>query len=265
MNTKDKNTYIQKRKLLNSKKNIRNLIFIFLISIISLTFILNKTLNLKTEISSMTNNDTLLSNYQTTSNLDTEDIFTVVIDAGHGDWDVGAIGLTNSYEKDIVLDIALKLGPLLESQNINVVYTRTNDTLSWSDNSTENLYERVNISNENNADLFISIHCNSSYESSYYNGVETWYNIDDEESYLFASLIQNELSALEYTSDRGIKYYDKIEPLVVLEHNTAPSALIELGFISNLSDEAFLTSEKGQSLSAEAIYNAILAYKDTLN
>lgn len=249
MDTKDKNIYIQKRKLLKNKKNIRTLLSIFLLCIISLIFILNKSLNSKIEITS----------------IKYADVFTVVIDAGHGDWDVGAIGLNNSYEKDIVLPIALKVGELLESQNINVVYTRTSDTLFWSDNSVENLYERVAISNENNADVFISIHCNSNYESSSYNGVETWYNIDDEESSLLANLIQNELSALEYTSDRGTKYYDKTEPLVVLEHNNAPSTLIELGFLSNASDEAFLTSEIGQTLSAEAIYNAILTYKDTLN
>ena len=249
MAIKDKNFFIQKRKLLKRRKNIRALFSIFSLCIISLIFILNKSLNSKIEITSIKH----------------DNAFTVVIDAGHGDWDAGTIGLNNSYEKDIVLPIALKVGELLESQNINVVYTRTSDTLSWSDDSVENLYERVAISNKNNADVFISIHCNSTDESYSYNGVETWYNIDNEESSLLATLIQNELSALEYTSDRGTKYYDKTESLVVLEHTTAPSALIELGFISNPSDEAFLTSKNGQTLSAEAIYNAILTYKDTLN
>lgn len=263
MNTKDKNIYIEKRKLLNRKKNIRSLASIFLISIISLIFILTKTSNSKIEIASISNNDKPMSTSRI-STLNADDTFTVVIDAGHGDWDVGAIGLNGSYEKDIVLDVALKLGKLLESEDINVVYTRTSDTLFWSDDSVENLYERVSISNENNADVFVSIHCNTAEESSYYNGVETWYNIDDDEGSVLASLIQDELSALDYTSDRGTKYYDKTESLVVLENTIAPSALVELGFLSNFSDEAFLTSEKGQSLSAKAIYNAILTYRDTL-
>ena len=257
MNSNGINRYIKRRKKLKKLKKIRILISISLISIIGLTLFLSKISNMKVD------NNTSISNRD--ARLVDDDVFTVVIDAGHGDWDVGTIGLNNSYEKDIVLPIALKLGELLEAQNINVVYTRTTDTLFWSDDSVENLYERVAISNENNADLFISIHCNSTDESSSYNGVETWYNIDDKESNLLANLIQDELSALEYTSDRGIKCYDKTEPLAVLERNNAPSALIELGFISNASDEAFLTSKNGQTLSAEAIYNAILTYKDTLN
>ena len=264
MNTKDKNIYIRKRRLLNRKKNTRNLISIFLIPLIFLIFIGAKTLNSKTEIFDVSANDNSIATTRI-STLNPDDTFTVVIDAGHGDWDVGTIGLNDSYEKDIVLNVALKLGELLESEDINVVYTRTSDTLFWSDDSVENLYERVNISNENNADVFVSIHCNSTEESPYYNGVETWYNIDDDEGSILARLIQDELSALDYTSDRGSKYYDKEESLVVLENTIAPSALVELGFLSNFSDEAFLTSEKGQSLSAKAIYNAILTYRDTLN
>ena len=196
--------------------------------------------------------------------LEDTDVFTVCIDPGHGDWDVGAIGVNGSYEKDIVLDIALIVGELLENSGLNVVYTRNNDTLNWSDDSIENLYERVRISKDNNADLFISIHCNSAYDYSEYKCLETWYNPKSKESKALASLIQDELSNLEYTNDRGIKFYSDDAPLAVLNNNDAPSALIELGFLSNWSDENILTSKIWQKNIAEAICNAILSYKDLI-
>lgn len=192
-----------------------------------------------------------------------EEEFIVCIDAGHGDWDIGAEGINGSYEKDINLDVALKLGSLLEKYDgIKVVYTRIDDTLSWSDNSTENLYERVRISEEAKADVFISLHCNSSYDSSNYRGIECWYNPASDKGYELAELIQDELSSLEYTLDRGVKTYIAGEELAVLEHNEAVSVLVELGFISNWSDESYLNSEMGQNQCAEAISNAILEYKE---
>lgn len=193
-----------------------------------------------------------------------EDTFTVCIDPGHGDWDVGAIGIGGSYEKDIVLDIALILGELLEAEGINVIYTRNNDELTWSDNSTENLYERVRICEDNNSDIFISIHCNSAGDSSEYKGVETWYNNKSYNSELLATTIQEELSNIDYTEDRGIKFYDEDEPLAVLNNNSVPAALIELGFISNWSDEDYLISDYGQTTIAKAMFNAVINYKNSI-
>ncbi|MBU3105875.1 N-acetylmuramoyl-L-alanine amidase family protein [Clostridium gasigenes] len=264
MSNRDINIHI-KRKKLRHRKKIINLITFSLISILSITIGFKKILSFKIRLANITSKNRFIPTSSKNVPLDSADVFTICIDAGHGDWDFGTIGLNDSAEKDIVLSITIKLGELLESQGIDVVYTRTTDTLFWSDNSTENLYERVNISKDSGADLFISIHCNSSDESHSYKGIETWYNNDDDESNLFATLIQNELSNLEYTSDRGTKYYSEDEPLAVLNNNDVPSVLIELGFLSNLSDESFLTSENGQSLSAEAIFNGILTYKDTLN
>ena len=193
-----------------------------------------------------------------------DDTFTVCIDPGHGDWDVGAIGIGGSYEKDIVLDVSLELGKLLESEGMNVVYTRTSDSLTWSDNSTENLYERVKICEDSNSDIFISIHCNSVGDLSEYRGVETWYNSESYNSEVLATTIQEELSNMNYTDDRGVKFYDENEPLAVLNNNTVPSALIELGFISNWADENYLNSEYGQATIAKAICNAILSYKNNV-
>lgn len=114
---------------------------------------------------------------------------------------------------------------------------------------------------EGNADIFISIHCNLSNESYFYKGVETWYNPNSPESEVLASLIQDELVSLKYTLDRGIKHYASYEPLAALENNKVPAVLIELGFLSNWSDEHYLYSDFGQSQCAEAILNAIINYK----
>ena len=198
------------------------------------------------------------------SNEEVDNTFTVCIDPGHGDWDVGTIGIGGSYEKDIVLDISLELGELLENEGVNVVYARTTDNLTWSDNSTENLYERVRICEESNSDIFISIHCNSAGDSSEYKGIETWYNSKSYNSEVLATMIQEGLSNINYTEDRGIKSYDENEPLAVLNSNTVPAALVELGFISNWSDENYLNSKYGQANVSKSICNDILNYKNII-
>lgn len=157
-------------------------------------------------------------------------------------------------EKNINLGVSLKLGKLLQDSGFNVVYTRDSDNISLSDKEMENLLERVDISKKYNADIFISIHCNTTDESSSYNGIETWYNPKDDNNEILANYIQDELSSLEYSQDRGIKSDSE---LVVLEKNDIPSILVELGFLSNSSDEHFLKSSSGQAQCAEAIFNGI--------
>lgn len=185
----------------------------------------------------------------------------VCIDPGHGDWDSGSIGVNNSYEKDIVLNIALSLGKLLEENNIKVIYTRTNDSLPHIETSNDSLKERLRISKVFKADLFISIHSNSNYDSLDSRGIETWYNPEIEESLNIANIIQSNLANLNYTEDRGVKTYIKKEDaFAVLEKNTAIPVLVELGFLSNVLDENFLNSERGQEKLSEALYNSILEY-----
>ncbi|MGL5353194.1 MAG: N-acetylmuramoyl-L-alanine amidase family protein [Clostridium sp.] len=188
--------------------------------------------------------------------------FIVCIDAGHGDFDEGTGGVGDSFEKNINLAISLEIGKRLEEySDIKVVYTRDSDTVNWSDDSHDNLFERLEISEKANADIFISIHCNSSYEDEGYKGIESWYNPLSVEGEKLATLIQEQLGSLEYTLDRGIKTYEEDEALVVLEYNKAPATLVELGFISNYSDQEFLASENGQKLCANAFVQAILEYK----
>lgn len=244
-----------RRKQLRKRKKRRQLIIsTTLISLILLPIIFS----MKSE-----------SNFVTTIQKlgkDNEEDFIICIDAGHGDWDVGTIGTSGFEEKDIVLNVALKLGELLSSEeNIRVIYTRTSDSLPWLETSNDSLKERIKVSNLANADLFISLHCNSDYNDTDSKGVETWYNPSYKENKDFASYIQHELSNLSYTSDRGLKFYEnKDDALAVLEKTTATSALVELGFISNFQDEYYLNSSPGQKACATALCKAIIDYKNSL-
>ena len=245
-----------RRKILRKRKKRRQIIT----TTILLSFILFPLiLSMKSE-----------SNFITTiqkANISDKKEFIICIDAGHGDWDAGTSGISGSKEKDIVLKIALKLGELLNAEdNVKVIYTRTSDSLPWLETANDSLKERIKISNLANADLFISLHCNSNYDDTNAKGIETWYNPSFTSNKDFASCIQNELSRLNYTTDRGLKYYeDKDDALAVIEKTTATSALVEFGFISNFEDEYYLKSKPGQSACAEALYKGIVAYKNSLS
>ncbi|NLL31176.1 MAG: N-acetylmuramoyl-L-alanine amidase, partial [Clostridiales bacterium] len=139
----------ERRKLLYKRRKKRKIIFnsfclLFLILTISTIFILWKNNNEK---------NTYLNKKIATSH-NKEELITVCIDPGHGDWDSGTKSTKGVLEKDIVLDISLRLGKLLEEENINVVYTRTSDSISYLGTANDSLKERIKISEVFNADLF---------------------------------------------------------------------------------------------------------------
>ena len=222
----------------------------------------------------------------------------VVIDPGHGGRDPGAVG-RRSKEKDLVLDISLKLGAYINQYlpDVEVIYTRTTDEFV-------ELHRRAEIANKNNADLFISIHANASPNRSA-RGTDTFVlgqsrtrenlevamkenaailledNYDEQyqgfdpnssESYIVFSLMQNTFisQSLNFADhvqrqfrervgrvDRGIRQAG----FMVLFQTTMPSALIEVGFISNEEEERFLMSDQGQTYIASAIFRAFRDYK----
>lgn len=221
----------------------------------------------------------------------------VVIDAGHGGKDAGAIGINKVKEKDINLQIALKLGKLIEKEmpDLKVVYTRKNDTFV-------ELYKRGKIANENNGKLFISIHCNSTLKKKsdasgfevyllrpgktqdaieiaemenaviqYETDPKRYQKLTDENfilvsmahsSYLkysekFAELLHNQIGDESKIFSRGVKQAG----FYVLVGASMPSVLIESGFLSNKSDAAYLNSSSGQNEIASAIFKAVKAYK----
>ena len=229
-----------------------------------------------------------------------EKITTVVIDAGHGGKDPGAIGAI-SKEKDIALTVALLTGDYIKKNcpDVKVVYTRQRDVFV-------SLNERAAIANRNNADVFISIHCNSAgAKGASATGAETFvlgehknaanlevakkensailyeedadeqygnFDLNSPEAYIALSLFQSEYlnQSLQLAAnmqeqfskrvgrkDRGVQQAG----FLVLWKTAMPSILIELGFISNATEERFLASEQGQVYMASAIYRAFRDFK----
>lgn len=218
----------------------------------------------------------------------------VVIDAGHGGKDSGAMG-RHGKEKDIVLKIALKVGKYIEENlgNVEVIYTRKNDTFI-------ELHKRAEIANSENADLFISIHVNSNPNKKPY-GTETYamglhktkgnldvakkensvimieedystkyegFDPNSTESYIIFSLMQNVYleQSLEFASHVQDQFENRAKRnnrgvkqagFLVLWKTTMPSVLVEAGFISNELEEKYLMSESGQDYLASAIYRAV--------
>ncbi len=186
-------------------------------------------------------------------------IFTICIDPGHGGYDPGAINQTHKVnEKDLVLDVSLKLGEILKKQDVKVIYTREKDSIPWT-TQRESLQGRSEISNKSNADIFISIHVNNFPKSSKVNGTEVWCRFKDTEDEILATEISNRLSDMNYTRDRGLRY-ETDKKLYVLRNTNATSALVELGYISNPQDIEFLMSEENRLKCAEAIAEAIMNY-----
>lgn len=181
----------------------------------------------------------------------------IVIDPGHGGEDTGAISQNNVNEKDIVLDISLKLGEKLEENNFKVYFTRKSDK-ALGNTVRSDIINRAKFINARNADIFLSIHLNGSdIESA--KGVESYSRFLDEKSYLLAESIQDELSSIEYTKDRGIKETNE-KSLGILRYTNITGVLLELGFITNSEDEKYLISEEGQDIIVYCILNGILNY-----
>ena len=170
----------------------------------------------------------------------------IVIDPGHGGLDTGALR-GNVLEKDLTLDIALKLRECLRDMGMkNIIMTRSTD-------KTLTLDERVQIANNNNADIFVSVHINASVKTEI-NGIETHYYSDN--GYKVAKVVHKELMKNVNATDRGLfksKFY-------VINHTEAPAVLLELGFISNEQERSSLKSDKRQMASAQAIADGIVNY-----
>ena len=219
----------------------------------------------------------------------------IVIDAGHGGHDTGTIGPNGLQEKDLVLDVALRLGKLLESKlGAEVIYTRDDDTFIP-------LETRTAIANEKQADLFVSVHANSSQDSSA-RGVETYYlNFTTNADALEVAARENAVSekSIYELQDlvKKITLKDKIEesrelagdvqaslyaglspknptlknrgvkkaPFVVLIGANMPSILAEISFVSNPTDEKKLETPEYRQKIAESLNKGIYKYVSGLS
>ena len=232
-----------------------------------------------------------------------EKISTVVIDAGHGGKDTGALGAI-SKEKDLNLTVALLVGDYIKKNlpDVKVVYTRERDVFVT-------LNERAQIANRNNADVFISIHCNSTGKKGAATavGAETFvlgehknaanlevaktensailyeddaneqygdFDLNSPEAYIALSLFQQEYlnQSLQLAANVQEQFSKRVgrndrgvqqAGFLVLWKTAMPSILIELGFISNAAEERFLVSETGQTYMASAIYRAFRDFKES--
>lgn len=189
---------------------------------------------------------------------DHESKFKVCLDAGHGGHDAGTKSILGFEEKDLNLAVALAAGRLLEKEGYEVIYTRTEDEAMGS-NQKDDLKARCAVSNEADADIFISIHCNFDERSKNTRGTEVWCRFKGYDGERLAECIRKQFSGIGFTKDRGIKY-EKDGAIYVLKNTDAPAVLIELGFLSNSEDSRFLNSKKGQNSCAQAILAAVNDY-----
>ena len=221
---------------------------------------------------------------------------TIVIDAGHGGKDSGTIGVTSLMEKTVTLDIAKKLGKMIEKEmGVNVVYTRDEDVFIP-------LWKRTKIANESGGKVFVSIHANSTPRASSAKGFETFLlrpgktddaievasrensvitleeNIPDfagyneeniilatmaqssfmQESEFLAATIQNELEKILSSNNRGVKQAG----FQVLVGASMPNVLVEVGFLSNKTECKNLGKSSYRKKVAEAIFNSLIIFKD---
>ena len=247
---------------------------------------------------------TLGTAYRISKKVETTDKkFVVVLDAGHGGTDPGTLG-TGRYktsEKNIALDVTLKVGKLIEENypNVKVVYTRTGDTFPT-------LKRRVEIANTNNADLFISIHCNANpnaeasgsesfvmglhkSEESLRNAMRENASIylesdggkdydgfdpNNPDTYIAMSLRENiyqdkSILLAKNVQDEFVKLGRKDRgvkqaPYYVVTFTNMPSILIELGFLSNHKEEDYLQSQAAKEELSSAVYRAFVDYQSKL-
>lgn len=195
---------------------------------------------------------------------------TVVIDAGHGGEDGGAIGKNGIPEKELNLKIALKIGKALEENGINVIYTRTEDVLLY-DKTVDfrnkkkalDLAARVKIAEELHDCVFVSIHMNSFSEEKY-NGLQVYYSKNHKDSYVLASAIQNEIkSKLQPQNTR--KATIATSRIFVLDRITKPAVLIECGFLSNTEECRLLCTDLYQNELTKIISEEIKKYVEKIS
>lgn len=185
----------------------------------------------------------------------------VVLDAGHGGFDPGKIGINNAKEKDINLAIALELKELLESNDITVVMTRDTDAGLYSETDTNkkqtDMKKRLEIINGSNAVLSVSIHQNSFTEESSH-GAQVFYYTKSEEGKNFAKLMQNQLK--KTIADDNHRVEKANDSYYLLKKSTSPLIIIECGFLSNAREAELLVQEEYQRKIAWAIHLGIISY-----
>lgn len=187
--------------------------------------------------------------------------YTVWIDAGHGGFDPGKVGIDGSLEKDVNLAIALKLQKLLIQNDIQVVMTRDTDTALSTESDTNKKKADMRRRREQitacDADLGVSIHQNS-FPSEAQKGAQVFYYTHSKESETFAKIMQKQLiKTLDKNNHRLEKSNDSY---YLLKETSCPMLIVECGFLSNFEEASKLNSPEYQNQVAWAIHLGILSY-----
>ena len=188
----------------------------------------------------------------------------IIIDAGHGGEDPGAVGVNGVLEKDINLKIALEIGRAFEEKGYIVVYTRTDDRLLYTEEENikgirkiSDLKNRCKIAERYPESIFISVHMNS-FGSSKYSGLQVYYSEGNEESRALADSIQDKVvSEIQKDNNRSIK---PGKDMYILEHIDNTAVLIECGFLTNKAECEKLSEKEYQKQLSFSIVCGIIEY-----
>ncbi len=187
---------------------------------------------------------------------------TVILDAGHGGMDSGAVSVLGEEEKNINLAVVKKIGAFLEEAGICVLYTRTEDVMLTSEKTSSkkagDLLARVELAKENPEAVFISIHMNT-LPIEKYKGLQVFYSDNHSTSRVLAQQIQNDAKQLlQKDNNRNAK--NAMSSIYILDRITTPAVLVECGFISNHEEASLLVQEDYQKQLAFVISRSVISF-----
>ncbi len=193
----------------------------------------------------------------------------VVVDAGHGAPDGGAVGANGTDEKEINLSIAKKLQEVLEGKGIKVIMTRETDDGIWDEDAqtirekkVSDMNNRLQIIKNSGADLFLSIHMNS-FTNRRANGLRIFYDKQHPDGEALAASIQQSIADVTGAETNAVKTADT--RLFLMKNPVTMSILVECGFISNPEEEKKLQNDEYRAEIAWAIAESVENYFDALN
>lgn len=181
----------------------------------------------------------------------------ITIDPGHGGSDSGAVGPNGYTEKEGTFAISQKVASILNQSGAKVVMTRDSDVDVYGPNASarNELQARVDVGNNANSDIFVSIHCNA-FVNPAANGTQTFYYGSSYQGQRLAQSIQEKMIEANGLRDRGISTCN----FYVVKHSYMPAVLIETAFITNYDEEALLSDDEWQTTMAKAIAEGINEY-----
>ncbi|MGN1108800.1 MAG: N-acetylmuramoyl-L-alanine amidase [Oscillospiraceae bacterium] len=193
----------------------------------------------------------------------------IVLDAGHGGLDSGAVGKSGVLEKDVNLSVVKHLQKLLELSGFKTVLTRNEDVSIYDpgvegirNQKLSDMDNRLEIIQNYPDSVFLCIHQNNYTDPQYFGG-QMFYNNNNPDNRTLAQIMQNRFAQLQPGNDREIKLSG--DELFLLKSNPNPSLMIECGFLSNPEEEAKLATDEYQQKLAFTIYSGLLEYLDAVN